>query len=188
MRRQAGFSLIELMAVIFVIGLSLSMVSLTVSTGSAETEVMDEIEKFMGLAQFANEKAILSGEAMGLMLEPPLWQAQRGQNLEDIGWKYRWVSNSSQGWQEVPNLPAVSLPASMQLVVEIDETVWKYESQLDRQVPIAAYYSSGDVSPIAIEISDKRERGFVQHIEVDETGNLVWLEAPQPPEADENGF
>lgn len=187
-RHQAGFSLLELMVVILLIGLSLGMVSLTVSTGGAKNEVIDEIEKFMGLAQFASEKAILSGEAMGLMMEPPLWQTQRGQDPDDIGWRYRWVTNSSEGWQDVPNLPPVNLPPSMRLTIEVDETLWEYESQLDRTVPVAAYYSSGDVTVISIEWTDEREPGFVQHIEVNESGELVWREAPEPPERDENGF
>lgn len=186
--RQAGFSLLELMAVIFVIGLSLGMVSLSVSTGGPKHDVWDEIEKFMGLAQFANEKAILSGEAMGLMIEPPLWQAQRGQYLEDIGWRYRWVTNSSEGWQEIPNLPPISLPPSMRLTIEVDETLWDYENQLDRTVPIAAYYSSGDITVFSIEWTDEREPGFRQHIEVNESGELVWREAPEPPEGGKDGF
>lgn len=186
--RQAGFSLMELMAVIFVIGLSLGMVSLTVSTGGAKSDVWDEIEKFMGLAQFASEKAILSGETMGLMLEPPLWQAQRGERVEDLGWRYRWVTNSIDGWREVPNLPPVSLPATMRLTVEVDETLWDYANQLDRTVPVAAYYSSGDITNIAIEWTDEREPGFTQHIEVSETGELVWVEAPEPPEGADDGF
>lgn len=187
-RLQAGFSLLELMAVIFVIGLSLGMVSLTVSTGTAKSDVWDEIEKFMGIAQFASEKAILSGEAMGLKIEPPLWQVQRGQDPDEVGWRYRWVTNSSEGWQEIPNLPPVSLPPSMRLMIEVDDTLWDYENQLDRTVPVAAYYSSGDVTLISIEWTDEREPGFVQHIEVNESGQLVWLEAPEPPETDENGF
>jgi general secretion pathway protein H len=188
LRRQAGFSLLELMAVIFVIGLSLGLVSLTVNTGSAKNDVWDEIEKFMGLAGFASEKAVLSGEAMGLMMEPPSWQAQRGQDPDDIGWRYRWVTNSSEGWQEVPNLPAVNLPPTMRLTIEIDGNVWDYDDQLDRTIPIAAYYSSGDVSLISIEWTDEREPGFTQHIEVNESGELVWKEAPEPPEGDKNGF
>lgn len=186
--RQAGFSLLELMAVIFVIGLSLGMVSLTVSGGGPRNELIDEVEKFMGVAQFASEKAILSGEAIGLKLEPPLWQTQRGQDPDDVGWRYQWVTDGSEGWQNIPNLPPVNLPPSIRLTVEIDETLWNYADQLDRTTPVAAYYSSGDVTVIAIEWTDEREPGFSQNVEVDENGELVWREAPEPPERDENGF
>lgn len=188
--RHSGFSLLEVMAVIFVIGLSLGMVSVVVNRGGPKDDVWDAVEKFMGLADFASERAILSGETMGLLMEPPLWQAQaqRGLNPDDIGWRYRWVTSSSEGWMVLPNLPPVTLPPTMKLVVEVDDAVWDYEGQVDRTIPVAAYYPSGDVTPIRIQFSDTREPGFFQHIEVNEEGELVWLEAPEPPKGDDSGF
>lgn len=180
--------MLELMAVLLVIGMSLAMVSLTMRGGEPKDEVWNAIEQFMGLAQFASERAILSGETSALLLEPPEWQAQRGQDVDDIGWRYRWLTSSSEGWQNLPNSQPITLPPTIRLTVEIDELLWDYESQVDRTTPVAAYYPSGDVTPIRIEISDVREPGFTQHIEVDENGQLVWLEAPEPPEVEKNGF
>lgn len=187
-KAQGGFSLLELMAVILVIGMGLAMVSLTMRGGEPEEEVWNTIEQFMGLAQFASERAILSGETSALFLEPPEWQVQRGQSVDDIGWRYSWITSSSEGWQKMPNAPAITLPPTIQLTVEINEMLWDYESQVDRTTPVAAYYPSGEITPIRIEITDQRAPGFSQHIEVDETGQLVWLEAPEPPEGDKNGF
>ena len=185
---QRGFSLLELMAVILVIGMVLGMVSLTVRGGEAKDEVWETVEQFMLLAQFASERSILSGETSALYLEPPEWQIQRGQDPDDIGWRYRWMTSSSEGWQGLPNFPPIALPPTIRLTVEIDENLWDYEAQVDRTTPVAAYYPSGDVTQIRIEITDVREPGFSQHIEVDETGQLVWLEAPEPPEVDKNSF
>lgn len=187
-RRQTGFSLIEIMAVILVIGLGLSMVSLVIHHGGPKEDVFDAIDRFIGTANFASERAVLSGEAMGLLLEPPSWQVERGQRVEDIGWRYRWVTDSSEGWQNLAALPATTLPPTIQLAVEVDKMRWEYDDQLDRATPIAAYYSSGDVTDISIVFSDTRERGFTQTIEVDENGVLVWLEAPERPQGDERGF
>lgn len=187
-QRETGFSLIEIMVVMLIIGLSLSMVGLVVNRGGPKDQVYETIEQFMGLANFAGEKAILSGEAMGLVMEPPLWQAGRGQDIDDIGWRYRWYTNSSEGWAALPNLPAVSLPASIDLVIEIDENVWDYEAQLDRTTPLMAYYPTGDITNVYMEISDSRDREFVQHLEIDENGILVWREAPELPEGDADGF
>ena len=183
-----GFTLIEIMVVIFIIGLSLSVASLTLNRGGPRDEMYDAIEKFMGLAQFAGERAILSGETMGLIIEPPLWQAGRGDDIEDIGWRYRWYTASSEGWAELPNMPAETLPPSMELIIEVDDLLWDYEDQLDRATPLIAYYPTGDITPVAIVLRDERERGFEQNIKVDETGELKWLEAPEPPEADEDAF
>lgn len=164
------------------------MVSLTMRGGEPQEEVWNTIEQFMGLAQFASERAILSGETSALYLEPPEWQVQRGQSIEDIGWRYSWLTSSSEGWQKMPNAPPVSLPSTIRLTVEIDDMLWDYESQVDRTTPVAAYYPSGEITPIRIEITDERAPGFSQHIEVDETGQLIWVEAPEPPEVDKNAF
>ena len=187
-RRETGFSLIEMMVVIFVIGLSLSLVSLTINRGGPRDDLVDAVEQFMGFAQFAGERAILSGETMALMLEPPMWQAERGQNIDDIGWRYRWYTQSSEGWQEVPNLKPVSLPPTIDLLVEIDETEWDYEDQIDRSTPQIAYYPTGDITQFSIELRDERDRELSHHIEINENGELQWLEAPELPEADKDDF
>ena len=186
-RGQTGFSLLELMAVILVIGMSLAMVSLTMRGGDPQDEVWNTIEQFMGLAQFASERAILAGETSALLLEPPEWQVQRGQSAAELGWRYSWRYMTHEGWQPIPGTPVVSLPPTVQLRVELSGLWWDYESQADRTTPVAAYYSTGEVSPIRIELTDRRFPGFSQNIEVNELGELIWLEAPVPPERD-SGF
>ncbi len=175
------------MAVILVIGMSLAMVSLTMRGGDPQDEVWDAIEQFLGLAQFAGERAILASETSALLLEPPEWQVQRGQSAGDLGWRYSWRSMTPQGWQPIPGTPVVSLPATVQLRVELNGLWWDYESQDDRTTPVAAYYPTGEITPIRIELTDQRFPGFSQHIEVNELGELVWVEAPEPPERND-GF
>lgn len=172
------------MAVLFVIGLSLSMVSLVFSRGGPRDDVWAAIDQFLGLAHFAGERAILSGETMGLLLEPPLWQAERGQNIDDIGWRYRWVTDSSEGWQPLQNIPAVDLPPTIRLAVEVDGLRWDYEAHLDRYMPVVAVFPSGDISDFRIEFSDSRERDFVQTLEIDEEGELIWVEREREREED----
>ncbi len=186
--RQAGFSLIEIMVVIFIIGLSLSVVSLSISRGGPRDDLVDAVEQFMEIAHFAGERAILSGETMGLLFEPPIWQAGRGEDIDTIGWRYRWYTASSEGWQELPNLPAVTLPPTMELMIEVEDMLWEYEDQLDRTTPLLAYYPTGDITFVTIEFTDERDRDLALHIEVDENGELVWLEAPELPEGDDDGF
>ena len=186
MKRNQGFTLLELMAVIFIIGLSLGLASLAITTGGPKEQLCEEIEKFMVTAEFAGERAILSGETMGLVLEPPLWQAQRGQDADEIGWRYKWVRKGEEGWEDIQSVPPVTFPPTTEFMVEVDELLWDYENQLDRTVPIMALSPSGDITNIMIEITDEREPDFEQHIEVDETGVLSWREAPKRPEDDDD--
>ncbi len=187
-RQQSGFTLLELMVVIMIIGLSLGVVGLSVDGGNPQVEVVEEIEQFMGVANFASDRAILSGETMGLLLEPPLWQASRGESLDDIGWRYKWVTSSSEGWQDLPNIKTRSLPSDIELNIEVDDLLWDHDAHLDRATPIAAYYSSGDVTVIKIELTHRLDPDVYEVIEVDENGVLVWAGAPELPEGEEHGF
>jgi general secretion pathway protein H len=187
-RLARGFSLIELMAVIFIIGLGLAMVSVSVRWSDPQDEVFDTIEKFLMLTEFAGERAALSGESAALLLEPPEWQVERGQNMDDIGWRYRWLTNSSEGWVAIPNAEPISLPPTVHLEIRVNDTLWDYEDQVDRTVPVAVFSPSGEITPIEIEIFDERDPKFRQHIELNEEGELVWLEAPEKPEADDDDF
>lgn len=187
-RQQRGFSLLEIMVVIMIIGLSLGMVGLSVSGGGPRDDIWNNIEKFMGMSQFATEHAILTGESVGLRIEPPSWQAERGQLADDFGWRFQWVALVDDAWVPIAALPTIDFPPTVRMVVQVEEQLWRYDTQLDRTIPVAAFYPSGDITSIAIEFSDEREPGFTQHVEVDETGELVWVEAPEPPEVSKNAF
>ena len=39
----------------------------------------------------------------------------------------------------------------------MNELIWDPADQIDRTTPVAAYYSSGDITPIRIEFADERE-------------------------------
>ena len=175
-KHTSGFSLLELMAVIFVVGLALGGVSLMVSSGSPENQMQDEIEKFMAIAEFASEKAVLSGESVGLRLEPPQWQNENYSEQDDLGWRYYWVISTYQGWVGIPNLPPVQLPPSIDLEIEIEEVPWEWEEALDRETPLTVFYPSGDISDIAIKLLDERDEELEQNILLDESGDLVWKE------------
>jgi len=180
-----GFSLLELMAVILIIGLGLGAIGLSTSRAGPEAKLVEEIERFLDMTKFAGEAAILTGETMGLILEPPSWRVGRGEDEDELGWRYRWMASSSQGWQEIPTLKPIVLPPEVELVVEVDGLIWEYDSQVDRTTPVAAVYSSGDITELRIEMNVRDFDGFSQTIEVNENGELVWLEAPERPEDEE---
>ena len=183
--RSAGFSLLELMAVIMIIGLAIGGAAVMVNTNSPEYQVVEGVEKFMAIAEFASEKATLSGDSVGLRLEPPEWQTEDSSEYEDMGWRYHWVLMSYQGWVEIPNMPPVSFPPGVELKIEVGEIEWNWEEALDRETPLAVYYPSGDISDIAIEITSEYDEEIEAHIELDDYGQLVWRELQEEREARE---
>lgn len=174
-RKQAGFSLLELMAVIFIIGLAIGVASLSISRGGYQEQLWDMLDKFLGYSQFASDQAVLTGQTVGLKLEPPVWQYEtdRERAPDEIGWRYTWVLATPVGWQNIPNVNPVELPPNIDLEIEVDGTLWEYEKQLDRSMPVAAFYSSGDITDISILLFDKSFPEYAEKIYVNESGKLV---------------
>lgn len=165
------------MVVIFVIGISVGVVSLVVSRGGPDTELREIAERFATLSDFASERAILTNKPVGLLLEPPAWQKEVDENLEK-SWRYRWQRMGRGGWEDEPGLEAVELPSTVQLDVTLEGQMWEWGEAPENKLPLAVFYPSGEVTRFAIEFRDERMPDFTQHVEVNDWGEVEWLERP----------
>ncbi|HEY7774836.1 MAG TPA: prepilin-type N-terminal cleavage/methylation domain-containing protein [Marinagarivorans sp.] len=176
LRSEVGFSLLEVLAVIAVLGIALASVTLTIGRGGPESSVTEKLEQFMAISEFAADRAVLSGDPMGLLLEPPQWQSDSEPEWDNLGWRYRWQAGNVNGWFDVPELKPISFDPETKLVVLIDNMEWRWEELLDRSLPVTAYYPTGDISPIEIRITDERLPDYSQTIHINEYGQLEWKE------------
>ncbi|MEY4589536.1 MAG: ral secretion pathway protein [Pseudomonadota bacterium] len=181
--KQGGFSLMELMAVLLVVGLALGIVTVSVGRGGPEKQLYDKLEQFLIQSDFASEHAVLSGEAIGILLEPPAWQVAANPELDidELGWKYRWqILVPQKGWQDIPNMPAVSLPPDIEIDVTVGKKRWDWHAKTtDKKWPVVAISPSGEITQFIFEIKHSLMRDFVQHIELSEEGVIVWREAAE---------
>jgi general secretion pathway protein H len=182
-RYPKGFTLIEILAVIAIVGIALASVTLTIGRGGPENRLTDKIEQFMAISQFAADRAVLSGDPMGLLLEPPQWQSDSEPEWQNLGWRYKWQLGSITGWTDVPELQAISFDPETTLRVLIDNLDWRWEELLDRTLPVTAYYPTGDISSIEIQITDERLPDYLQTIHINENGQLEWKELAEELEA-----
>lgn len=179
---QRGFSLMELMAVLLVVGLALGIVTVSVGHGGPEKQLYDKLDQFLIQSDFAVEHAVVSGEALGILLEPPDWQVAANPELDrdEVGWKYRWQILAEKGWQDVPNMPVVSLPPDIEIEVTISKKRWDWRAKTtDKKSPVISISPSGEITPFVLEIKHSLVRDFVQHIELSEEGTIVWREAAE---------
>lgn len=179
---QWGFSLMELMAVLLVVGLALGIVTVSVGHGGPEKQLYDKLDQFLIQSDFAVEHAVVSGEALGILLEPPDWQVAANPELDrdEVGWKYRWQILAEKGWQDVPNMPVVSLPPDIEIEVTISKKRWDWRAKTtDKKSPVISISPSGEITPFVLEIKHSLVRDFVQHIELSEEGAIVWREAAE---------
>lgn len=181
--RAAGFTLIEMLMVVFLIGMVVGGVSVFITQDGADTRTNKAVEKFVVIADHISELSILNGDPIGLMLEPPEWQ----DNPLDAGWRYRWQKMSPQGmWVDLEEVAAVDLEPQLELLVLIDEQPWEYENAPKVRLPIAVFYPSGEVTPFEIEFSHEEVPGQSQTVLVDVWGSVVWKERQDHAQEEED--
>ncbi|ROM63770.1 type II secretion system protein GspH [Pseudomonas brassicacearum] len=81
-RHCRGFTLLELMVVIVLIGVLLGMVSLAIGPSPAR-EARQQAQDFIRVVQQLRERAVLDGQEYGVRIQPRGYQALR---LEARGW------------------------------------------------------------------------------------------------------
>ena len=187
-RNQRGFTLIEIMIVMLIIGLALGMVSLAVGGNSAKEEVRKAAEDLVLEANYLAEEAVLKGETYGLFVEVKTPQDMDNQAAEE--WCYHWLRVRDRQWGEIPELAeAKCLPEGVAMVIKVDEKTWEYDPELEYQDPVLGFFPGGDSSgTIDIEIfaedGDVTDDERVQRIHINPMGDLHWLNQEALAEAD----
>ena len=172
MKKQAGFTLIEILVVVMIVGIMAGATTAFVSMGGPKKDMNDAIEKFLVISDHIQELAILDGEAIGLMLEPREWR----DNPLDQGWAYSWQKMTAQGWQPLTNVEQMEFPVDVRLRVIIDEMQWQYKKAPEVREPQLAFYPSGEVTPFEIEFTHEELPGESQTVMVNVWGQVVWKE------------
>ncbi|MFL0811075.1 MAG: prepilin-type N-terminal cleavage/methylation domain-containing protein [Agarilytica sp.] len=180
-KTQQGFTLIEILTVLFVVGFIVGGVSVFFNLKSPDEELKKTVEKFSVIANHISELSILSGEPIGLKLEPPEW---RDDPLEQ-GWRYSWQKLTGEGFVELTDVPAVEIDNAIELNVFIDEQEWKYEDAPEVREPILYFYSTGEVTPFEIEFVHDEVFEQTQTVMVDVWGEVVWKERQEQREQEE---
>ncbi len=144
--RAAGFTLLELLVVVFIIGIMATMFTLSVGVaGGTDRELRRESERLQTLLALALEDASFQSRELGLRLYPQRYEFSlfdRGDpfNPEDDKWEP--IGNDVLGPRELPPAFALELEIegrSVNLERSEKDVEKKYEPQL-------FIFSSGDFS------------------------------------------
>lgn len=167
-----GFSLVEILVVLFILGMAIAMAALSLRTGS-DSELNRETEHFVLSARFVSEQATLNQEIVGMFVAPV-----QAQGSAAVRWCYEWRRFQEQSWQPVTDyLERHCLPDELQLEMMVEGERYEYDPRETTPRPVLVFYPSGEasafemaLSPDGFNVSDEE----VQRVEVDMVGRIRW--------------
>ncbi|ACE83289.1 General secretion pathway protein H [Cellvibrio japonicus Ueda107] len=177
--QQQGFTLIEIMVVVIVIGVVIGMVTIAVGANDPRTIARKAAEDFMLRTVYLSEQSVLKGETYGFFLEErPLAEVSTEASSE---WCYYWRRVRDRNWDALPEFPDdTCLPEGVTIEVMVDERLWKYDPELEFQDPVFGLYPSGDTSgeiEIALFKADamSAREDDIERITLNLMGELHWI-------------
>lgn len=170
-RRLRGFSLIELLVVLVVIGLAVGMVSLTITLDEPAAVVREESDGFVEKMRFALDDAIFSGETLGLYIVPGDLQQP---------WRYGWLRYRDRQWQMQTDVLALQrLPGWMMLELRVENEpvdLVQLSAANTQPQPVIAIYPSGEITPFVLRFYSSEHGvadGVGRRVLLDSSGQLV---------------
>lgn len=137
-RRCRGFTLLELMVVIVLIGVLAGMVSLAIGPSPAR-EARQQAQDFIRVVQQLRERAVLDGVEYGVRVQPRGYQALR---------------LAPRGWTAMA--PLHRLPEGMTLGLEQDGHAWVLDEASG--APQLLMLSSDEISPFRLLVKVAGQR------------------------------
>lgn len=146
-----GFTLIELLVVLMIIGLLFTVVTLTVSFGDDE-QLDVEATRLLDMARLAEDRAVLTGEPLGLRFQPP---------DTEPGWSYEWLRYRGGQWSDAGEpLSSRQLPQDIELSLEVEGEQVLFERLNNNEeglLPSIVFSPGGEVTPFYLTLFDAQE-------------------------------
>lgn len=139
--RVRGFSLVELLVVLFVVVLVTSLATLGFGTGSRERELDDALATLSGVFSYALDEAQYSGRDIGLRLY---------RDAAGTVWHSEWLERWPEGWRPPQSARDVWRAQTFPEGVEPTLTLEGRAVALERAVadgPAIVLYASGETTP-----------------------------------------
>jgi general secretion pathway protein H len=143
-RSQSGFSLLELMVVLMIIGILITYGVISLNLGDRQAKVEEEVQRIRGVLELAQEEAVLKHRELALRFER---DAYTFASLEEG----KWVD-----FDKDREFKTYTLPEDMHFYVEVKDGSLPLADSKGATQAMIYILSSGEVTPfdLTVEASD----------------------------------
>lgn len=147
--RESGFTLLELLAVVFIIGLVISIASISIGQKSSQV-VRDEAERLNALVLLASEEAVMQGRELALEF------SEEAYSFLELGVDNQWLPIG-----EDKLFGERSLPPDIKIELVVEGAPVSFEDK--KNLPRVFVLSSGELTPFTLTLSlDTKEAYILQ--------------------------
>jgi general secretion pathway protein H len=162
--RSGGFTLIEILVVIVIIGIVMSIAILSITLAGGDNQLRDEAQRVVALVEVARDESLLQGREFG---------------VEFMQGAYRFVEYDplTRQWGEIigdDTLRLRELPEELELELFVEDRRVLLKSDparmsseeedrpgIERYAPHVLIYSSGDMSPFEVHFVRRIDDGLI---------------------------
>ncbi|TLX57664.1 type II secretion system protein GspH [Stutzerimonas nosocomialis] len=167
-RRAAGFTLIELMVVLVILGTLISLAVLSTGSASSARELRDEAQRIAAVIGLLADEAVLDSREYGLLIDDEGYRVLRYDDAQG-----RWVDDGARGTHRLPSWARLDLALDgtpLRLLAPVrqggdraglsrDEDEEQRKREAARLQPQLLILSSGELSPFSLRVSERRPDG-----------------------------
>lgn len=195
-QREKGYTLLELLIVIFIIGVVVSFAGLSLSGGTRSYEVKSAAKRLYAVTNLALEEAILTNSQLGLSFDIDM----ASEDISSLRYLYQWLiyDTEEQRWVPITEhdvLGDKQLPEAIHLELEVEGQNLIIGGKKEKKSMFASikiddeeedsdkvelepdiyFFSSGELVAFRIKISDDEPESPVFQIKGDMIGKISFL-------------
>jgi general secretion pathway protein H len=167
--RSAGFTLIEILVVVMIVGTIALASVLALTAGGSDRELEQQGRRLVALLELASEEAIMQGRELAL-------------EVFEEGYRFHVYEPAADEWQALEDdvhLRARALTNGMSLALEVEgRRVTLQPGPGDMARPQVMLLSSGEFTPFRLVL--QRDRRIGVQLEADARGRMELVMAEQP--------
>tara|TARA_R110002073_G_scaffold21116_4_gene74848 strand:+ start:603 stop:1214 length:612 start_codon:yes stop_codon:yes gene_type:complete len=174
LRRQRGFSLLELLVALIVVVLFTSLANLTINSGGQDIQLQSTVYNLADVAGYALDEAQMTGVDYGLLL-------REDQDTGETIYSYQWLERGLDGWGAPISgkelFAEQRLPPGIVLELELEDAPFVElspddDGEAEIISPQVVFYASGEATVGAINVVQEADGELLWRIEWDLLGRF----------------